>query len=641
MKRLLMISILMVITLSYITYSQPVEETVFVEVLSLKNGIWESRFILLLSNKLSLQIEDTKAVIIRVDSTSHIKPAKIFLDGKEVPQTLGLSFTGDAVFINTSLHKGKLLQIIFEERNATAPVMGLFGEGEEIPVTKPGLIKLYDLPGIKAYGFLFKVILLKPGELSEIFDSYAFIVSYHRLRVEGAEKDLKAYEVELIIPRKRVQIRKIPLSLTYRPLYKADVIIGEYYFRIIFPPSTLKFVYLNLPPIVDTNISYSKNLLAKNLKRPVLLRVNNTLSISYKVKPVSLNIVKKPSNGCRKPKITFDVITGTEEYRNVREFIPEYNFTYKIRVYADNVAIKDFLILSTPLKLTITEPVYKLHVELLDDNMNPLHGAYIEIYGKFKRYVYQLDKSKNEIDICYLPEGNYTIKIYVQKREVGWEHIRLKGDESIEIACKVSDFKVRVLRAFTGEYLKEFRATLQSYDNTTYVSVHAYNDEAVFVDIPYGNYRIEIFYNGTRIYEGEITVPLTNNQYVVSVDLNAVTIKVYGVLGNILKDIKVSVMQDNETVVQGETNSYGRFHITYLRSGNYTICLETLGICRLENIQGDKIVIFRTEILSIIFGVPITLNHLYIFILVIGVLLLILVAKKKLPKRNSDIIVVD
>ncbi|MGC8691937.1 MAG: hypothetical protein ACP5RZ_02845 [Thermoplasmata archaeon] len=193
--------------------------------------------------------------------------------------------------------------------------------------------------------------------------------------------------------------------------------------------------------------------------------------------------------------------------------IPSGNYVYTVE-YMNTIVSSGNFTLSGNSTVFIKTDVFRVNMEIVDSLNNTLNGSFVNINGDGNTFT----RISNGTMSYILPEGNYSVNVYWDNRNVNSTEIYVYGNKNITLQASVYYLTINVFDSnnnpLNGSYIL--------IQNNQSVQGFSYKPEDTF-RLPGGFYRIYVVYKGTYYLTGidlvkEYNITLDHN-YLINVKM--------------------------------------------------------------------------------------------------------------------------
>ena len=589
---LLAASIAAIIALSAVAAALPRSEVAYAEVLLYDGKKWVSRYYLVKGGVLTFRAVGARVAVVRLDTSSMMRPYAAFVDGRPyVPgRGAGMLWHSYTLVLDGGVHT---VTVKFELSPPIYPFTGIFAPLPDKEAGGETKVRVPPLPGFGRAGARVTVIVPGPEELGRVIDKPFFVYNESVVTVVG--KQFRAYQ--LIVPYANFTIKPPFIYASYTPLYYV-----ESRRSVVVPPYKFRAAYANYPEPISVE-GGGPNLVAADPPH-VYFGMINASSASFETRMHRVNLLVSEAEACGGKRLSYKVILppgGKQVDTHVFDLAENTSIT--VRFYYGSVAVLDYVIDTPPPSLIVNPPFYRLKLLVYDSRGHPLYRARYVLYNVGSPAA-SGQVVNGSAEICPLPEGFYTVAVYVADRLVGKRSFTLESDAEIPVVTETTTVKVRVVRLNAGGFLPSFNVTLSggglAYNATASGGV------AEVSGVPYGKYNVTVSLLGAVLYRGQVEVTPANSEFTYALPVYRLHVKVLTALDQPVSGARVTVK--GPVSVSGVTDEEGRVDLGYLPRGDYTVYVEGAGSVRVA-LRGDTYRVVKTDILFFAEGRPVRTWH--------------------------------
>jgi len=590
-------------------YSLPVAENFYAEVLEYANGSWTSRYLLVNDHTLSTSTV-AEIFIVRTDPSSGLQPVSVLVDGapyKPSGRTGALWFS----YIVQLDGKPRSLTISFRRTSPIPALCGIVGIQSPSQLLPGENLTEPQLPGFMPAGYRVELLLSSWSDAYALFDKPFFVLNASSAKILGQE--LVAIDVIVPFPNVTVGRSFIKGGLWY--LYIRPGMDG----KVAFPPYDFRAVYVNHPGFKGRNDSLIP-------ARPphVAFYLTPQLSIAEDISQYTVRVaVALPETICNIKDYTYRIVPPQGSYVSEGAVLLGENTTLTIRFFSGGISIGDLVVYTPPPNLLVQPPIYTLRVKFTDSQGNPVNNTAFIVYSRGVP-VYRGFTSTGYAEVCPLPSGSYDVVAYIGSTAIGRGRVSVSGDTSMALQTNTTTVRFQLVRQGAGEVLTTYTAVLRG------AAVMRANSSrsgvAEFHGVPPGNYRLEVYWNGTLLASYDVAIDYSTADRVLAVQAYKLQLLVRNLLDQPAKGIQV-VLVGRGLSKTGVTDEMGRVDFGYVPAGNYTLIVEQAAPQRLEVTQ-DTFRVVQIDEVAKIHGFPVTGRVLTLIIGTASILASILVALK-------------
>ncbi len=651
-NKMMTLSILIIIlfsSLAYVSlmYAQPSNSTcneiVYANIIMVNNKKIYSQYLRVVDNKLIINPGNSTFLMVRVTSTSPIKPYKIFINNQPIIPKLssGIILTDDVFSINFTKLGYKGTVVVHFRSGIPKKSVFLLKEGNNyIEIKKPGNITLDR----NVWGVILIIISYDKIDISSVLDAKYMIYSFSIKNITTEVGVIHEYTWKVLITSHEFSIKEIPskiLKIVYRKIYIYDVDIINFDNNIyeINNNTENSSIYINIPYNYKITFIENKtsNTFLSKLFNFYFPRIYNTKKIIFKANVYSSLLRITYPNGTLYKEPVYINDNSYKKIVNNGEIVILSNFMYgniSVSFVLGNENIGCYKIYGLPEKLTIKAPLYRVKVFLEDLNGINVSNAILEIYRSFTKKAFNV--SKGVLDLGYLPSGRYIFKVTKNGIEIGRKIVDISSNININIVCNLINLKYKLFKV-NGVQIHNFTFYLIGMGlNKKFVT--STGSVTVSQIIP-GKYKYLVILNNRTIINKVYNIYPNNSSIIDIVDLPNLQVKIVNFFGNPLKGVEIDLFLKNYTLILSKkSDQYGKVVFEYLNKGFYIIEIPSFKYKETIKLENDKNIIVRTDAVLILDGVIVNFNTvLYLFLLLV-LLFLIIFAYRMIKARKDEII---
>ena len=629
-------------------------ELIFAKVVFLENQKSMIKYIRVLDNKISFQVKSSlvKEVTILLDPRSGLRPVAVKVNGKVVSLgSIDIRYGFYAVYIDTESLGSGTYEVFFEKYDYLPIAFILFIPENFTRVENKEKIHL-KVEEWKVYGYFTYVLTLREGVIAINTSKPYSLLSEREVEYITPLGPSKGRELIYYVQDSSFSVEGDVISLAYKPIliyYKDVVVFDSKTIKISrFPEMGLNGTYylvLYKPEHVEV-VDISEGELVNSL--PFNLPLGEHIAFIIEKAPVSIEckigeieVLLESSRGTL-PVLDAKIegnghVLFLEGIKDSIRISPPLKLPMKISLYYNKFRVGEYLLYTIYDGLVLEVTLSRVKAYITDIAGERLKRGMLLLYSLSEATENEFTIQNGEVDLGYLPEGEYLARVILDGVEVSRLLFNPAETNEISLVCRVSSAKITI-KDLDFNPIKNLTIILRGVSE--YSTLTDTNGIAYFNQIPLSTYEVYIFSNDTLLYRNGIDLNV-RNEFSIILEYRSLKIKVVNIFGNPIKGAQIILSsQDHKTERIGINNEDGRISFGLLPLGVYEVMCKIGNYKKIVDFtltsESSNFITVKTDVYFTLFGIAVDINT----ILVMGAIIFIILIFIKKSREKGEIEIV-